>query len=473
MFAPFHIKNSLFTGFNLLMLLFISGCASTFRHPFSPAPARFGEFSSVHKKEISQLPQPREKVYAAVYSFRDQTGQYKLTENAASWSTVVTQGATSVLIQALEESNWFIAIEREGLSNLLNERRIIRQTQEQFQGSGTLSPLLYAGIIIEGGIIAYETNIRTGGAGARYFGTGASGQYREDQVTIYLRAVSTSTGRILKTVHASKTILSQKMDMGMFRFVSLQKLLEAETGYTFNEPAFLAVQEAIDKAVFALIVEGIADELWSLKTPGDITLPVIRDYFDNRDNQYDTDYLGNIQVQRTKCMSVGLDASGILYDGDVKSEKLNPGAVLTLGFMKRKQLSLDWELGISNFNNELKAKMAFSGLNLQYTVFNHFANSPWLTLGYGVSYHTSADWFSTKAEWNANTFQYIQAGAGYRWQLLEDKLGISISAKGRFYMNDEFDGLVQGKLNDRLWYFNLGIDYRFNLSKYRQRAIKI
>jgi curli production assembly/transport component CsgG len=51
------------------------------------------------------------------------------------------------------------------------------------------------------------TNI-TGGFGARYFGTGAI-KYRQDRVTIYLRMVSTSNGKILKSVYISKTILSQ------------------------------------------------------------------------------------------------------------------------------------------------------------------------------------------------------------------------------------------------------------------------
>jgi curli production assembly/transport component CsgG len=60
-----------------------------------------------------------------------------------------------------------------------------------------ITPLLYAGVLLEGGIISYDLNIITGGFGARYFGTGASVRYRQDRVTIYLRMVSTANGKYL------------------------------------------------------------------------------------------------------------------------------------------------------------------------------------------------------------------------------------------------------------------------------------
>ena len=35
-----------------------------------------------------------------------------------------------------------------------------------------LKPMLFAGLIIEGGIVGYDSNTQSGGAGARYFGLG-------------------------------------------------------------------------------------------------------------------------------------------------------------------------------------------------------------------------------------------------------------------------------------------------------------
>lgn len=226
--------------------------------------------TSIHKDLVS-LPKPENPIPVAVYKFRDQTGQYKAPGNATNFSTAVTQGATSILIKALEDSGWFVPVEREGLANLLQERKIILQmrdlylTEEQKKSFEPLPPLLYAGILFEGGIIGYDSNVTTGGIGAKYFGAGGSAEYRVDKVTIYLRAVSVKNGAVLKTVQTSKTVLSQMLSLGIFRFVRLNRLLEAETGIAANEPVEMAVQEAIEKAVYDIIIEGVKLGIWKAK----------------------------------------------------------------------------------------------------------------------------------------------------------------------------------------------------------------
>jgi len=238
-------------------------------------------------KDLIFLPSPEEKIVVAVYKFQDQTGQYKYSPNVATYSRTVTQGAASMLIKALEDSGWFIPIEREGLNRLLKEREIIDATRKDYkndQGESlpSLPPLLYAGVILEGGIISYDSNVLTGGFGAKYFGLGGNVEYRKDQVTIYLRAVSVKSGKILKSVSTTKTILSKEVHLGIFRFVSLKKLLEVETGLTTNEPPQMCVLEAIEKAVLSLIIEGVLDGIWALKNPEDIKSPVIQRYLEEK-----------------------------------------------------------------------------------------------------------------------------------------------------------------------------------------------
>ena len=109
----------------LLVLLLLDACAPMMKQPMKTSEARLGAHSGVYE-DMQLLPEPKEPVVVAVYKFRDQTGQYKPSDIGANWSTAVTQGATSILLESLEESGWFIPIEREGLSNLLNERKIIR-----------------------------------------------------------------------------------------------------------------------------------------------------------------------------------------------------------------------------------------------------------------------------------------------------------------------------------------------------------
>jgi len=246
----------------LIFILQVQGCKSYLIHTSKARKARMGEESPV-LSELKSLPKPKEQIVAAVYKFRDQTGQYKLSESGGSWSTAISQGTTPILLKALEESKWFLNVERENVSNLMNERKIIRQSMAQYQNTNDgIPPLLFAGILLEGGIVSYDANTVTGGSGLRYFGSGGSTQYRQDRITVYLRAIATKSGKIIKTVYTSKTILSQSIDAGVFRYVKLARLLEAETGVTTNEPAQMALTEAIEKAVSALVIEGIKDKLW-------------------------------------------------------------------------------------------------------------------------------------------------------------------------------------------------------------------
>ena len=129
------------------------------------------------------------------------------------------------MIKALEDSKWFVPIERENIGNLLQERNLIRSTRQEYSKSSSepqLTPLLYAGVLLEGGIVSYDSNIITGGLGVRYFGAGGSTRYRQDRVTIYLRMISTSNGKILKTVYVSKTLFLKLLTKVFFAMLNLK-----------------------------------------------------------------------------------------------------------------------------------------------------------------------------------------------------------------------------------------------------------
>ena len=132
---------------------------------------------------------PVQKVPIAVYSFKDLTGQRKPGDGVALISTAVTQGAHVWLLQSLKRAGagkWFMVVERIGLDNLLKERQIIRQTRQTHGDKDKLKPLLFAGVLIEGGIVGYDTNTMTGGIGARLLGIGAQEEYREDLSLIHI-----------------------------------------------------------------------------------------------------------------------------------------------------------------------------------------------------------------------------------------------------------------------------------------------
>ncbi len=244
---------------------------------------------------LNELPAPERQVAIAVYGFTDQTGQFKPTENGQTLSRAVTQGAGSMLVKALQEAgnrNWFTIVERERLDNLLKERQIIREMRQRYLGeeeinTQALPALLFAGVLIEGGIVGYDTNTLTGGAGAAFLGSGARQEYRQDTVTVYLRAVSVRTGEVLTNVTASKTIASQAIGASAFKFVAFKELLEAEAGFTTNEPDQVALQQAIEKAVYGLIMEGEQLDLWRFADKARAA-PMIASYRAERDGIFDS-----------------------------------------------------------------------------------------------------------------------------------------------------------------------------------------
>lgn len=281
-----------------LLVVTLVACSTIFQ------PVSSGKASTDYRSGISDLlralPPPAEPIVVAVYKFRDQTGQYKSSDSLVQYSTAVTQGATSMLVRALMEAGngkWFTVLEREGLTDLMNERKIINQTREMYEGNKnpaethapTLPALLYAPILLEGGIVAYETNLLTGGLGARYFGLGGSTEFRRDTVTSMLRAVSVKNGAVLNHVDARKTVLSMQLDSGLFRYVSFMRLLEFEAGVSSNEPPQMAVMESIEACVYGMIMEGIAKDLWSFQDKRR-SKAMIDDYLKQRDSKMEAEF---------------------------------------------------------------------------------------------------------------------------------------------------------------------------------------
>lgn len=270
------------TAIGMAACLCLSACTqlapNAMRKPMASESRASITPQSEHHPDLQNLPRPKGQIVAAVYNFRDMTGQYKASPDSA-YSTAVTQGAASMLVKAMLDSNWFQPVEREGLQNLLTERRIVRSQDEPgTTPSEKLPALIPASIVIEGGIVGFDSNVRTGGAGLRYLGVGASDEYRTDQVTINLRAVDIRSGRILASVSTSKTVYSMKLRGDIYRFVRFKELLEAEAGFTRNEPGQLCLQDAIEAGLIHLIAQGVRRNLWSLADARDITHPVLRAY---------------------------------------------------------------------------------------------------------------------------------------------------------------------------------------------------
>lgn len=263
----------------LMTALLLTGCGGTTAQKSlevyaQPPEPRIQEAPLA--RELESLPEiDGKKITIAVYGFADKTGQRKPADNIANLSSAVTQGAEVWVIKALSDAgkgSWFDVVERIGLDNLVKERQLIRNTREVYEkelpnGPTPLKPMKFAGLILEGGIIGYDSNVAVGGLGARYLGVGAQTEYRVDTVTVVMRIVSVSTGGVLLSVATEKTIASSRSGVDMFKFFDLgTKLVEAENGYSVNEPVNYAVRAAIEAGVVELIKEGERKGLWKYKS---------------------------------------------------------------------------------------------------------------------------------------------------------------------------------------------------------------
>jgi curli production assembly/transport component CsgG len=263
------------TRLKLLCLLgiFLSSCTnwSILDNYIPPVSlTKQAEVGTLINKELANIGKPFIKPTIAVYptSFTDQTGQRRSNSSYASFSTAITQAPHAYLIRALKHASdgeFFDVVERVGLDNLTKERQLIRSTRKDFKESKDLMPLTFAGLLMEGGVIGYESNAKSGGLGARYLGIGSSKEYRQDIVTVSLRTVSVSTGKVLTEVLTTKSILSVAISQDAFRFVSNDtELVEIENGMVENESVNIALQNAIETAVLETIQLGLKKNLWSI-----------------------------------------------------------------------------------------------------------------------------------------------------------------------------------------------------------------
>lgn len=444
----------------ILFLFLFSGCGAFYNQPTGIEKAIIGESTSA-TSSLKSLPIPKEPIVVGIYKFRDQTGQYKASESGSTFSTAVTQGATAILIKALEDSKWFVPIERENIGNLLQERNLIRSTRQEYSKNTNsneiqLTPLLYAGILLEGGIISYDSNIVTGGFGARYFGSGASVKYRQDRVTVYLRVISTSNGKILKSVYVSKTILSQAVDQSLFKYVDFKRLLEVETGYTTNEPIQMAVTEAIEKAVTSLVLEGIKDNLWESAAPKTEVDSVISKYSEEKAEASATAlYHRSFKERRSK---YGIEISGGLtfIDGDYINPLLRPMGRGALKYFFAPGFDLSISTNAFKLANKDRLDVGYAtfDLNAELLFLPKDKLTPFFYGGFGYG--------ENKAFKNSHfKFQY---GAGLEY-LVSDKIGIKMYGEQNLNFSDNIDYIQNGIRNDYYFRFGFGLTYYFSKNK--------
>ena len=456
------MKSLLTTKLLLLILLGImSSCGTMMNLPAEGDTSTLGEMTP-YTKQLKELPAPEDKIVIGVYKFKDQTGQYKMAENGSNWSTAIPQGTTSILLKALEDSKWFRPIERENIGNLLNERQIIRSTRKEYEVakdgktiiSDQLPPLLYAGILLEGGIISYDSNVMTGGIGARYFGIGGGTQYRQDRVTVYLRVVSSMTGEIMKTVYTSKNILSTTVNGSFFRYIDTDRILEAEMGFTQNEPVSLAVTQAIEKAVYTLILECVEDGTFRIEKVHEKEVKDLLAQHHAEQIRNEKQLVGNkFNDKERSRASVLASVNGDLIKGDYTDAKMNIGGKVGFKYFFTDHFNTELSAGFETLENKdiVKNNFMYTELNLEYLMLPKFSVSPYAYVGIGTMFK------------DKNFLKY-QFGGGLEY-LAGNNLSLRLNAHYDMGFDDTWDNFVNGKRKDQAFHVGLGINYYIKQAK--------
>jgi curli production assembly/transport component CsgG len=456
------MKSLLTTKLLLLILLGImSSCGTMMNLPAEGDTSTLGEMTP-YTKQLKELPAPEDKIVIGVYKFKDQTGQYKMAENGSNWSTAIPQGTTSILLKALEDSKWFRPIERENIGNLLNERQIIRSTRKEYEVakdgktiiSDQLPPLLYAGILLEGGIISYDSNVMTGGIGARYFGIGGGTQYRQDRVTVYLRVVSSMTGEIMKTVYTSKNILSTTVNGSFFRYIDTDRILEAEMGFTQNEPVSLAVTQAIEKAVYTLILECVEDGTFRIEKVHEKEVKDLLAKHHAEQIRNEKQLVGNkFNDKERSRASVLAIVNGDLIKGDYTDAKMNIGGKVGFKYFFTDHFNTELSAGFETLENKdiVKNNFMYTELNLEYLMLPKFTVSPYAYVGIGTMFK------------DKNFLKY-QFGGGIEY-LAGNNLSLRLNAQYDMGFDDTWDNFVNGKRKDQAFHIGLGINYYIKQAK--------
>jgi curli production assembly/transport component CsgG len=301
-------------------------------------------------------------------------------------------------------------------------------------------------------VISYDTNVVTGGLGARYFGIGASTNYRQDRITVYLRAVSTQTGEILKTVYTSKTILSTAISGSFFRYVDTEKLMEAEVGITQNEPVHLAVTEAIEKAVYGLIVEGVKDNIWGSKVENPTQFTKIIEDYNAEKSDNDLNVLGKkiADNQRAKFSMYGM-AEATQIRGDYVNPKMHPGAKGGMKYFFSDHFNIDGNASYFIFENKkLFWRRAISAdVNIEYLLLPKSKFTPYVYGGVGSVFYRDKNFFKS------------QVGGGLEY-LVNRTFALRLNTQYDLGFNDDWDFKVQGTRKDQSVRIGLGINVYLN-----------
>lgn len=195
---------------------------------------------------LAALPEPEEKPAVAVYNIGDKTGQRKQTG-----SSVVTQGATDMLITAMMRSRQFKVLDRSNLGNFMNEQQLQSKDRLKSGEGPEIGQMTGPDYVIKGAVTEYQVDKETGGLGISIAGQGGSTERAIASTAIDIRVVDTTTGEVVWARSLKDEIKGKKVGVESFSFMG-NNIVEFETGKGKQEVINLVVRSLLEEAVYLL-----------------------------------------------------------------------------------------------------------------------------------------------------------------------------------------------------------------------------
>jgi curli production assembly/transport component CsgG len=225
-------------------------------------------------------------------------------------------------------------------------------------------------------------------------------------------------------------------------------LLEAETGVTTNEPAQMALTEAIEKAVAALVIEGIKDKLWeSAEDDKACAEEAIAKYEAEKTEDQVTDVYGVKESFPKKGFSISANYGVALLNSDYKF----PAIKNVYGFDLNYRLFKNYELSLQGAQGEFVIGTNTSKWN-SYGLSNSFFFQPSQRFGGFIGAGIENVNISTSNHLNLN------GSLGMEFHLNKN-FALRATAGYYLFLKDLIDEKRFGKLNDNYWKSKIGFTY--------------
>ena len=398
----------------------------------------------------TQLLSSNQKIMAAVYPFRMSTDQ-PLQSIKNTLQTTAAANYTTILFEALRTSGWFVPIEHGNMGNLLNgqpDKPLVPSTAVE---SASLPASQRPTIILEAGLFSHDANTLSDEAASTYFANGVSNRYRQDRATVFIRALSAQSGKVLKTIYWTRTVLSQPVDATKYRYVLVNNRKAIHTGTTSVSPDHLAIVEAIKQAISGLIIEGVRDGLWVASNLSAAQTQSVISAYETEKMDVDEIEKSTAQSRRVRSqvnpsfVSLGIYGGLMRYHGDYVNwdTKGAYGLSLEAYFTPHIGIQLNAATGTLASRNAFSTNLTSLETNLIIRLLPYWRLTPLVYGGVGMVSRTGKN----PVAFEGNRYIQYQGGIGLQYSL-NNVIGFRAMLAYNQPGTDMLDGKRTGSHND-------------------------